>query len=134
MKSGIKKIVVSSIVISCAVFILGIYFFCYYLASTSLKRKEFIKNEKQENSNSKKEETTAEDNKEAMAEIEKQHKYMIIIEKDMINVYYVPENKLYLNTEIEVDSVEKSDIKQLKRGVYADTLKELYNYLETLTS
>ena len=122
MKSVVKKAVYSCLILSGALMLLTLYFYCYYTASSNIKEKDI---------NNPEEEATRQ--QEAMAGIEKQQ-YKVILENGSINVYHMPDNELYLNTEIDADTLEQSDREQLVNGIYMDDLKRLFSYLQTLTS
>ena len=125
MKSVIKKTAYGCFILSGAIIVLTLYFYCYYKASSGIK--------KDENNDA---EITKEDAKqeEAVAGIEKQYNYKVILEGESINVYHTSDNKVYLYTEIEADTLEPTDRTQLEKGVYMNDLKGLYSYLQTLTS
>lgn len=127
MKSVIKKTAYGCFILSGAIIVLTLYFYCYYKASSNINIKKDESNDA---------EITKEDakQKEAMAGIEKQYNYKVVLEGESINVYHTSDNKVYLYTEIDSDTLEPTDRTQLEKGVYMNDLKGLYSYLQTLTS
>lgn len=127
MKSVIKKTAYGCFILSGAIIVLTLYFYCYYKASSNINIKKDESNDA---------EITKEDakQKEAMAGIEKQYNYKVVLEGESINVYHTSDNKVYLYTEIDADTLEPTDRTQLEKGVYMNDLKGLYSYLQTLTS
>ena len=49
-------------------------------------------------------------------------------------VFYSDRTSLYLDTGISIDSVDEEERSHLETGFYIETIHELYNYLEGITS
>lgn len=61
-------------------------------------------------------------------------KFYIILENDTVKVYKEDKKTLYINTEINTSELEQEDREILENGIFINSLKELYDFLETITS
>ncbi|MCI8668251.1 MAG: hypothetical protein HFI34_01820 [Lachnospiraceae bacterium] len=66
--------------------------------------------------------------------IEKTYNYYVIVENDMISVYKADKKTKYFDTGISLSEVEERERQKLEDGFYVEDIRELYNYLESITS
>jgi hypothetical protein len=62
------------------------------------------------------------------------YNYYVISEKNIIKIYNANRDVLYIDTGIDISNLEEEYIEELNNGFYIETIHELYNYLEGVTS
>lgn len=66
--------------------------------------------------------------------IEKTYNYFVLVENGMISVYKADKKTKYFDTGIHLSEVEEKERQKLTEGFYVEDIRELYNYLESITS
>lgn len=66
--------------------------------------------------------------------IEKTYNYYVLVENGMISVYKADKETKYFDTGIHLSEVEEKERQKLTEGFYVEDIRELYNYLESITS
>ena len=66
--------------------------------------------------------------------IEKTYNYYVLVENGMISVYKADKETKYFDTGIHLSEVEEKERQKLTDGFYVEDIRELYNYLESITS
>lgn len=66
--------------------------------------------------------------------VEKTYNYYVIVEDGMISVYKADKETKYFDTGISLSEVEEKEQQKLTEGFYVEDIRELYNYLESITS
>lgn len=66
--------------------------------------------------------------------VEKTYNYYVIVEDGMISVYKADKKTKYFDTGIRLSEVEERERQKLADGFYVEDIRELYNYLESITS
>lgn len=59
--------------------------------------------------------------------------YYLVLEDGWITVYY-KDGTVYLQTNISKESIPQTNLRELESGMYLDSLKEVYDYLESCSS
>lgn len=62
------------------------------------------------------------------------YNYFVISESNIIKIYNANRDALYIDTGIDIRNLEEPYQDELKQGFYIETVHELYNYLESVTS
>lgn len=62
------------------------------------------------------------------------YNYFAVSEDNIIKIYTADKEKLYIDTGINVSNLEEAYKEELKTGFYVETIHDLYNYLESVTS
>ena len=62
------------------------------------------------------------------------YNYFVISENNIIMIYNANHDKLFIDTGIDVSNIEEQYKEELKDGFYIETIHDLYNYLESITS
>lgn len=62
------------------------------------------------------------------------YKYFVICEEDIIKIYLADRQTLFADTGIDIRNISEDHKRELKDGFYIETVHELYNYLESVTS
>lgn len=62
------------------------------------------------------------------------YSYFVISENNIIMIYNANHDKLFIDTGIDVSNIEEQYKEELKDGFYVETIHDLYNYLESITS
>jgi hypothetical protein len=60
--------------------------------------------------------------------------YYLILEDGVITVYHGDGKSIYLQTDISQDSIPVVNLQELKKGIYVQSIKEVYDYLESCSS
>ena len=60
--------------------------------------------------------------------------YFVIAEDGIIKIYQADRTRLFADTGIEIRNIDEEHRKELENGFYIETIHELYNYLESITS
>lgn len=66
--------------------------------------------------------------------IEKKYYYYVLEEDGMISVYKADKKTKYFDTGIKLSEVDEKERQKLTEGFYIEDIRELYNYLESITS
>ena len=66
--------------------------------------------------------------------IEKTYNYYVLVENGMISVYKADKETKYFDTGIHLSEVEEKERQKMTDGFYVEDIRELYNYLESITS
>lgn len=67
-------------------------------------------------------------------DVTKIYNYYVISRDNTIKIYQSDKKTLYIDTGITVDNLDDEHKTQLENGFYIESVHELYNYLESLTS
>ena len=59
--------------------------------------------------------------------------YYLVLEDGWITVYY-KDGTVYLQTNISKEAIPQANLEELESGIYLDSLKEVYDYLESCSS
>lgn len=62
------------------------------------------------------------------------YSYFVISEDNIIMIYNAEYNKLFIDTGIDISNIDEQYKEELKEGFYIETIHDLYNYLESVTS
>ena len=62
------------------------------------------------------------------------YKYFVISENDVIKIYNSDKKTLFADTGISITGLDEEYKNKLTEGFYIETIHELYNYLESVTS
>lgn len=62
------------------------------------------------------------------------YSYWVTADKGIVIVYKADKKEVYLDTGIDLLSLENEDREKINKGFYIENIKTLYNYLETITS
>ncbi|MDI9242586.1 hypothetical protein [Fusibacillus kribbianus] len=62
------------------------------------------------------------------------YRFLLILEEGYLKIYYSDRSDVYMETYITEDELPKDEAAVLKKGYYVKGVKELYDYLESLTS
>lgn len=62
------------------------------------------------------------------------YSYFIISENDVIKIYNTNKDTLLIDTGINIENFEEKYKEELETGFYVETIHDLYNYLESVTS
>ncbi len=66
--------------------------------------------------------------------LESVYHYYVISEDNVIKIYHSNKKELFADTGIRIDNFSDDCKEKLKEGFYVETIHELYNYLESVTS
>lgn len=66
--------------------------------------------------------------------IDELYSYFVISEYDIIKIYNSNRDTLFLDTGINISHFEEEYKTELEEGFYIETIHDLYNYLESITS
>lgn len=66
--------------------------------------------------------------------IEELYSYFVISENDIIKIYNANRDALFIDTGINISNFEEEYKKELEEGFFIETIHDLYNYLESVTS
>lgn len=67
-------------------------------------------------------------------DVTKIYNYYVICPENTIKIYQSDKKTLYIDTGITIDDLDEEHQQELKNGFYIESIHELYNYLESLTS
>ncbi len=59
--------------------------------------------------------------------------YYLVLEDGWITVYH-KDGTVYLQTNISKEAIPQANLQELESGIYLDSLKEVYDYLESCSS
>ena len=62
------------------------------------------------------------------------YNYFVISENNIIKIYNANKDSLYIDTGIDISNLDESYKEELDKGFYVETIHEVYNYLESVTS
>ena len=62
------------------------------------------------------------------------YQYYVICEDDIIKIYRSDRKTLFVDTGINISHISEEHKNELNNGFYIETIHELYNYLESITS
>lgn len=62
------------------------------------------------------------------------YNYFVISENNIIKIYNANRDSLYIDTGIDISNLEDIYKEELNKGFYIETVHELYNYLESISS
>ena len=62
------------------------------------------------------------------------YSYFVISENNIIKIYNAGKDSLFIDTGIDISNFEEEYIEELNDGFYVETIHDLYNYLESITS
>ncbi len=62
------------------------------------------------------------------------YQYYVICEDNIIKIYHSDRTTLFADTGIDISNISEEHKNELKNGFYIETVHELYNYLESVTS
>ncbi len=60
--------------------------------------------------------------------------YYVVSENSIIKIYNSDQKTLFVDTGIDISNIDEEHKKELEKGFYIETIHELYNYLESITS
>lgn len=62
------------------------------------------------------------------------YNYFVISENNIIKIYNANRDSLFIDTGIDISNFEEEYKLELTDGFYIETIHDLYNYLESITS
>lgn len=62
------------------------------------------------------------------------YKFLLTLEEGYLKIYYSDKSDVYMDTYLTEEEIPESEIDVLKNGYYIKSVKELYDYLESITS
>ncbi len=67
-------------------------------------------------------------------DIDEIYNYYVVSEDSIIKIYHSDQTTLFADTGIDISNIDEEYKKDLENGFYIETIHELYNYLESITS
>lgn len=96
---------------------------CFRLNKDNMQLKEDLESYEQN------EETQSESEVEALAK----ETYYLVLQDGWITVYH-KDGTVYLQTNISKEAIPQTNLRELESGIYLESLKEVYDYLESCSS